>query len=108
MTVAHLYKYLWRQILKDLEGIFDLYSCLLEETQPEYIQKFAAQSFAFLFRKIPDKKAFLLRAFQKLMKHPQVSPLISFVSFFGFFPYALLVCMKTRGREVWDMSSLKP
>ncbi|CAG0890697.1 unnamed protein product, partial [Darwinula stevensoni] len=71
MAVAHLYKYLWRQILKDLEGMFDLYSCLLEESRPEHIQKFAAQSFAFLFRKIPDKKAFLLRAFQKLVEHPQ-------------------------------------
>ncbi|RNA19607.1 small subunit processome component 20 -like protein [Brachionus plicatilis] len=71
-TLSYLFKFLWRYMLKDLHTVYALYSPLFEESRKFYIRNFAAESFAFLMRKIPDKNElfdFLLT--KRLIEHPQ-------------------------------------
>lgn len=59
-------------MLKDLNSVYDLYSSLFDESRKFYIRNFAAESFAFLMRKIQDKNDlfdFLLT--KRLIEHPQ-------------------------------------
>jgi U3 small nucleolar RNA-associated protein 20 len=45
---------------------------LLEDSKPDYVNNFAAESFAFVARKVKDKRAFLLLVLKTLKKHPEV------------------------------------
>ncbi|XP_077566014.1 small subunit processome component 20 homolog [Stigmatopora nigra] len=67
--LSYLYKYLWRLMVKDMENIYRLYSTLLEHKK-EHIRNFAAESFAFLMRKVPDLDALLSFIFSDLQDHP--------------------------------------
>ncbi|CAN9508305.1 unnamed protein product [Ophioblennius macclurei] len=67
--LSYLYKYLWRLMVKDMTNIYSLYSTLLAHKK-EHIRKFAAESFAFLMRKVPDLDAFLTHVFSDLEQHP--------------------------------------
>ncbi|CAH0545672.1 unnamed protein product [Brassicogethes aeneus] len=58
-TLAYLFKILWRSLVKDINSVFVALVPLLSDSQPEYINNFAAESFAFVARKVKDKKAFL-------------------------------------------------
>lgn len=57
--LAHLFKFLWRLLVKDINVVFNSLLPLLSDTKPDYINNFAAESFAFVARKVKDKNAFL-------------------------------------------------
>ncbi|XP_069012709.1 small subunit processome component 20 homolog [Embiotoca jacksoni] len=67
--LSYLYKYLWRLMVKDMTNIYSLYSTLLEHKK-EHIRNFAAESFSFLMRKVPDLDALLTHVFSDLEEHP--------------------------------------
>ncbi|KAL4612676.1 hypothetical protein GN956_G22842 [Arapaima gigas] len=68
--LSYLYKYLWRLMIKDMSGMYSLYSTLLAHKK-EHIRNFAAESFAFLMRKMPDLEALLTYMFQDLAENSQ-------------------------------------
>ncbi|KAK4873532.1 hypothetical protein RN001_015561 [Aquatica leii] len=57
--LAYLFKFLWRPLIKDVKTVFNSLLPLLSDTKPDYINDFAAQSFAFVVRKVKDWPAFL-------------------------------------------------
>ncbi|OQR74782.1 small subunit processome component 20-like [Tropilaelaps mercedesae] len=57
--LAYLFKFQWRFMVNDIKAVFDLYVPLLSEQQKDYTKTFAAESFAFLLRKVPDKTRLL-------------------------------------------------
>ncbi|KAM4711892.1 small subunit processome component 20 homolog isoform 2-T2 [Anableps anableps] len=67
--LSYLYKYLWRLMVKDMTNIYSLYSTLLAHKK-EHIRNFAAESFSFLMRKVPDFDALLNHIFSDLEQHP--------------------------------------
>ncbi|XP_026217757.1 small subunit processome component 20 homolog isoform X2 [Anabas testudineus] len=67
--LSYLYKYLWRLMVKDMTNIYSLYSTLLAHKK-EHIRKFAAESFSFLMRKVPDLDALLTLVFSDLQQYP--------------------------------------
>ncbi|XP_075065353.1 small subunit processome component 20 homolog [Mixophyes fleayi] len=69
-SLSYLYKYLWRMMVKDMPTIYSLYSKLLAHHK-EHIRNFAAESFAFLMRKVPDLNELLHFMFLDLEEHPQ-------------------------------------
>lgn len=46
-------------MVEDIESVFDLYKPLLSERHQDHTKAFAAESFAFLLRKVADKKYLL-------------------------------------------------
>ncbi|XP_029019229.1 small subunit processome component 20 homolog [Betta splendens] len=67
--LSYLYKYLWRIMVKDMNNIYSLYSTLMAHKK-EHIRNFAAESFAFLMRKVPDLDALLTLMFLDLQQNP--------------------------------------
>jgi len=65
--LTYLFKYLWRIMLKDLANLYELYSKYLfsstmtntSTANYEYIRSFAAESFAYLLRKIENYRPFI-------------------------------------------------
>ncbi|CAF0872294.1 unnamed protein product, partial [Didymodactylos carnosus] len=61
--LTYLFKYLWRTMLKDMRDVYELYSKYLflssANTNQQYIRTFAAESFAFLLRKIENFQPFI-------------------------------------------------
>ncbi|XP_062862543.1 small subunit processome component 20 homolog [Trichomycterus rosablanca] len=70
--LSYLYKYLWRLMVKDMDKIYSLYSKLLAHKK-EHIRNFAAESFSFLMRKVPDFDSLFTMMFEDLDQHPQKS-----------------------------------
>ncbi|XP_018603010.1 small subunit processome component 20 homolog [Scleropages formosus] len=68
--LSYLYKYLWRLMVKDMSGMYSLYSTLLAHKK-EHIRNFAAESFAFLMRKVPSFEELLTYMFQDLAEDSQ-------------------------------------
>ncbi|XP_058805534.1 small subunit processome component 20 homolog [Phymastichus coffea] len=58
-ALAYLFKFLWRYMRKNIGIIFNLLVPLLADTKPAYINNFAAESFAFVVRKVQNKEAFI-------------------------------------------------
>lgn len=69
-SLSYLYKYLWRMMVKDMPTIYSLYSTLLEHKKA-HIRNFAAESIAFLIRKVPDMNGLLNFMFLDLKEHNQ-------------------------------------
>uniref|UniRef100_H3APA8 UTP20 small subunit processome component n=1 Tax=Latimeria chalumnae TaxID=7897 RepID=H3APA8_LATCH len=69
-SLSYLYKYLWRLMVKDIADIYSLYSTLLAHNK-SHIRNFAAESFAFLMRKVPDQNALFNFMFLDLEEHPE-------------------------------------
>jgi hypothetical protein len=67
--LSFLFKFLWRYMLNDLSNVYDLYSPLFEDTKKIYIKNFAAESFAFLMRKVQDKNRLFAFLFERLQEH---------------------------------------
>lgn len=66
--LAYLFKFLWRFLIRDLTSVFESLLPLLSNLKPRYINNFAAESFAFITRKVKDKRNFIkliLRSLQK-------------------------------------------
>lgn len=57
--LAYLFKFLWRHLLKDITIVFNTLLPLLSDLKPDYINSFAAGSFAFVARKVKDWPNFL-------------------------------------------------
>ena len=53
-TLCYIFKYLLRQLLDDLTGAFGVYSRLLAHER-EHVREFAAESFAYLLRRLPRR-----------------------------------------------------
>ncbi|KAJ8261988.1 hypothetical protein GJAV_G00160830 [Gymnothorax javanicus] len=68
--LSYLYKYLWRLMIKDMSQMYCLYSTLLAHKK-DHIRNFAAESFAFLMRKVPDLDELFTCMFQDLTDHSQ-------------------------------------
>ncbi|XP_069048890.1 small subunit processome component 20 homolog [Lepisosteus oculatus] len=68
--LSYLYKYLWRLMVKDMAEIYRLYSTLLAHKK-EHIRNFAAESFAFLMRKVSDLDGLFNFMFLDLEEHPE-------------------------------------
>ncbi|KAG6800475.1 small subunit processome component 20 [Apis mellifera caucasica] len=47
-SLAYLFKFLWRYLIQNIKTVFDLLLPLLADTQPTYVNNFAAESFAFV------------------------------------------------------------
>lgn len=72
--LAYLFKFLWRYLVKNIKTVFDLLLPLLADTQPDYINTFAAESFAFVVRKVKDKASFLREVLHILEDNPNGVP----------------------------------
>jgi U3 small nucleolar RNA-associated protein 20 len=72
-ALAFLYKYLWKELVKDIDNVYKLQLPLLASDKPEHVQLFASESFAFIGRKITDKPFFVNLVFSKLRANPQDS-----------------------------------
>lgn len=73
--LAYLFKFLWRPLSKDVSTVFYSLLPLLSDNQPEYINSFAAESFAFIVRKVKDHKTFLNLLLKAVQKKHDVSSL---------------------------------
>lgn len=60
-------------MIKDIDSVFNLLLPLLSDTKPEYINNFAAESFAFVARKVKDQKTFLLMVLKTVKDTKSVS-----------------------------------
>lgn len=76
--LAHLFKFLWRPLVKDINVVFNSLLPLLSDTKPDYIINFAAESFAFVARKVKDKKSFLILLLRTVKNNQDVSSLLFF------------------------------
>ncbi|KAK9881412.1 hypothetical protein WA026_016302 [Henosepilachna vigintioctopunctata] len=68
--LAYFFKYLWRFLISDITKVFNSLLPLLSENKPEYINNFAAESFAFIARKVKDRRSFL-KLLLKVVKNEQ-------------------------------------
>ncbi|KAL6428059.1 hypothetical protein ACFW04_008441 [Cataglyphis niger] len=73
-TLAYLFKFLWRYLIRNIRTVVTLLLPLLSDTQPVYINRFAAESFAFVGRKIKDKDSFLKLVLNILEDYPNGVP----------------------------------
>lgn len=86
LTLAYLFKILWKCMIRDIHSIFHLYSDnLLNEQKRDYILVFASQSFAFLLRKFEAKfesyDRLLNLLFDTIIKKPSLVNGISYLLF---------------------------
>ncbi|XP_023234617.1 small subunit processome component 20 homolog [Centruroides sculpturatus] len=72
VCLSYLFKFLWRYMVKDIENVFITYLPLLKDDQKEYIRNFAAESFAFLVRKVNDKEKFFIFMFHQLEENSKM------------------------------------
>lgn len=71
--LAHLFKYLWANIVKNINVILPQLLPLLSSTRPSYINNFVAESFAFVARKVRDKLQFLMLSLKNVKNNRDVS-----------------------------------
>lgn len=71
--LAYLFKFLWRPLTKDINAVFITLLPLLSDTKPYYINNFAAESFAFVVRKIKDHSSFLTLLLKAVKNNSDVS-----------------------------------
>jgi len=71
--LAHLFKLLWRCMVLNIGPVLNSLIPLLSSKRPKYINHFAADSFAFLARKVRDPQAFLRLILKEIEKEPEVS-----------------------------------
>lgn len=82
MCFVYLFKTLSRYIVKDIEPICTKFAYrLLNDFQADFIRLFAAQSFAFLVRKVTDTKKFIEFVFELVSKNTQLAKGIGFLFF---------------------------
>ena len=73
-TLAYLFKFQWRYLVKDLKSLFRSYSPLLSGNQAGHIHRFAAESFAFLVRKSKNLPNLFDYIFLHVLKNAQIVP----------------------------------
>lgn len=57
-------------LIKDIANVYGLLAPLLASNQPEHVQQFATESFAFIGRKVSDNAGFIELIFAKLRDNP--------------------------------------
>ncbi|VVC88993.1 unnamed protein product [Leptidea sinapis] len=72
ICLAFLFKILKPYLKKDITLVLTRIIPLLSETKPQYINNFAAESFAFVARDIKDKKKFVESLLSYLEKHDDI------------------------------------
>jgi hypothetical protein len=82
--------------VKDVRIVFNELLPLLEDSKPDYINNFAAESFAFVARKVKDKRAFLLLVLKTLKKHSEVRTYL--------LPSSQISPCKCEGKHIVDIS----
>ena len=80
--LAYLFKFLWRFLIRDLTSVFESLLPLLSNSKPRYINNFAAESFAFIARKVKDRRNFIKLILRSLQKNNEVST-NSFINIFA-------------------------
>ncbi|XP_033739688.1 small subunit processome component 20 homolog isoform X2 [Pecten maximus] len=70
-ALSYIFKFLWRYLLKDMEVVYGYFSNLLSEDNKQYIRQFAAESFAFLMRKVKDHGKLFDFLFKSLSESPE-------------------------------------
>lgn len=71
--MAYVFKFLWRSLIKNIDSVFHTLLPLLSDSTPEYVNNFAAESFAFVARKVKDRSAFLEFIVKTVKNEPDVS-----------------------------------
>ncbi|GAB6033711.1 U3 snoRNP protein [Chamberlinius hualienensis] len=71
-SIAYLFKFLCRYMVNDFKKIYNLYSGLLDDVHPTFIKAFAAESIAYLLRKIPNKEHMLKIIFSSVRKNSEL------------------------------------
>lgn len=79
--LAYLFKFLWRCMVRNIGPVLSSLLPLLSSKRPKYINYFAADSFAFLARKVKDPGAFLCLILDHLAEQPEVSVYLLKASF---------------------------
>lgn len=79
--LAYLFKFLWRCMVRNIGPVLSSLLPLLSSKRQKYINYFAADSFAFLARKVKDHAAFISLLVNHLKDEPKVC-LVSFLLFF--------------------------
>lgn len=75
--LAYLFKFLWRYLARNLPIVFESLLPLLSSSKPNYINNFAAQSFAFVARKVKDQMFLIKTILKSLKKNRDVSAYFS-------------------------------
>lgn len=78
VCLAYLFKYLFQYIVKHIDEVLKHLLPLLSNSQPRYITDFAAQSFAYVARKVKDRTMFMKQVLNILRDNPEVSKLSIF------------------------------
>lgn len=71
--LAHLFKYLWKPIIRNIHSVLPELLPLLSNDKPQYINNFAAESFAYVARKVTDKVQFLSSCLKSIKNNREVS-----------------------------------
>ncbi|XP_065645061.1 small subunit processome component 20 homolog isoform X3 [Hydra vulgaris] len=72
-SLAHIFKFIGRYLVADLENVFKIFKVLLSSQQKQHIQNFAAESFAFLVRKSKNKEKILRFLFSQVASEPPLA-----------------------------------
>ncbi|XP_063244418.1 small subunit processome component 20 homolog [Bacillus rossius redtenbacheri] len=68
--LAYLFKFLWRSLARDAPAVLDGLVPLLSPAWPAHVNNFAAEGFAFVARKVKDKRRFLQLVLGHLRERP--------------------------------------
>lgn len=72
-TLACLFKFLWRYMLKDIESVYGMYSELLLRSPKHHVRQFAVESFGFLLRKVRRHDSLFSMVFRSLAEEPELT-----------------------------------
>ncbi|RUS70515.1 hypothetical protein EGW08_021727, partial [Elysia chlorotica] len=80
-ALASLFRVLWRFLIKDFQQVFGYYSHLLNASQKDYIKVFAAESCAYLLRKVKKQDELLTFLLGLLKASPELTDGIGLLLF---------------------------
>lgn len=71
-TFACLFRFLWRYLVKEFTTVFSYFSQLMQPSQKDHIKVFAAESCAYLLRKVKHQDELLNVLFGSLKAQPEL------------------------------------
>ncbi|XP_061192168.1 small subunit processome component 20 homolog [Saccostrea echinata] len=72
-ALSYIFKFLWRYLVRDIKDVYQYFSTLLRKNNREYIVNFAAESFAFLMRKVKNHGELFDFLFLTLVEAPETA-----------------------------------
>ncbi|XP_078326712.1 small subunit processome component 20 homolog isoform X1 [Crassostrea virginica] len=72
-ALSYIFKFLWRYLVRDIKDVYQYFSTLLRNNNKEYIVNFAAESFAFLMRKVKNHGELFDFLFLTLEESPETA-----------------------------------